>query len=303
LREVPKDVKMKLNLVENKNKNNYLINVMMKCCYKCKIEQNLDNFGNLKSSPDGLRYDCKSCRKKYNQENKQRIQEKNKQYYEENKSAILEQSKRYNEIHRDQILTQRREYRQRPEISEHIKQKNKECLETRKEKIKLRRKTDLNFKISEILRSKFNREIKRNKYSKFLGCDIVFLKKWLAYRFNENMNWNNMGSNWHIDHILPISKFDFSNQKDVCICYHWTNLQPLESKDNMSKSNNILLYDYFNNFISIFRFNTTNTDFIGYQAAFESLQWLRIKTSGTVKMPHMILSEMTDETDNPQPSH
>jgi hypothetical protein len=41
----------------------------------------------------------------------------------------------------------------------------------------------------------------------------------------------------------------------------------------------------------------------GYQAAFESLQWLRIKTSGTVKMPHMILSEMTDETDNPQPSH
>jgi hypothetical protein len=41
----------------------------------------------------------------------------------------------------------------------------------------------------------------------------------------------------------------------------------------------------------------------GYQAVNESLQWLRIKTSGMVKMPHMILSEMTNETDDPQPSH
>jgi hypothetical protein len=216
---------------------------------------------------------------------------------------MLEQSKKYNELHKEQISNQRSEYRKRPDVKEHIKLKNKEYLEIRKEKIKIRRKTDLNFKISEILRSKFNREIKRNKYSKFLGCDIVFFKQWLEYRFNDDMNWNNMGSNWHIDHILPISKFNLQNKNEISICYHWTNLQPLESKDNMSKSNNILLHDYFNNFISVFRFNAINKNFIGYQAVNESLQWLRIKTSGMVKMPHMILSEMTNETDDPQPSH
>ncbi len=276
---------------------------MLKSCYKCKIEQSLDNFGKLKSSPDGLKYECKTCRKKYNQENKQKIKEKNKEYYEENKHKILNQCKKYNETNREKILKQRKEYRQRPEIKEHIKIKNEEYLEIRKEKIKIRRKTDLNFKISEILRSKFNREIKRNKYSNFLGCDVDFFKKWLEYRFNDNMNWKNMGSEWHIDHILPISKFDFTNPNDIKICYHWTNLQPLESKNNMSKSNNILLHDYFNNFISVFRFNATNKKFIGYQAVSESLQWLRIKTSDMVKMPHMISSVMMNEIDNPQPSH
>lgn len=275
---------------------------MSKTCYKCKVEQSLNNFGKLNSSPDGLKYDCKMCRKQYNQDNKEIIKEKNKIYYEKNKNRILIQCRKYNENNKEKISNQKKEYRKRPEIMEHIKIKNEEYLETRKEKIKNRRKTDLNFKISEILRSKFNREIKRNKYSKFLGCDIDFFKKWLEYRFNENMNWKNMGTKWHIDHILPISKFNFSNLNEIRICYNWTNLQPLESEKNMSKSNNILLHDYFNNFISVFRFNTTNKEFIGYQAVSESLQWLRIKNSGMVKMPHMISSFMMNETDNPQPS-
>jgi hypothetical protein len=42
---------------------------------------------------------------------------------------------------------------------------------------------------------------------------------------------------------------------------------------------------------------------IGYQAVSESLQWLRIKTSDMVKMPHMISSVVMNEIDNPQPSH
>lgn len=276
---------------------------MSKKCCKCKLMQSLDNFGNLKSSADGLKYDCKTCRKKYNQETREMKKEKNKIYYEENKEHILIHSKKYNELNKENILIQRKEYRNRPEIKEHVKQKNKEYLETRKEKIKIRRKTDLNFKISEILRSKFNREIKRNRYSNFLGCDIIFLKKWLEYRFNDNMNWENMGKVWQVDHILPISKFNFTNQNDIKICYHWTNLQPLESHHNMSKSNNILLHEYFNNMISVFRFNTINNNFIGYQAVSESLQWLRIKTSDMVKMPHMISSKTTNEMDNPQPSH
>lgn len=275
----------------------------MKKCYKCKIEKENCNFGKLKSSPDGLKYDCKSCRSEYNKQNREHIKIKNKEYYEKNKEILLQNNKEYRILNREKILEQRKEYRNQSEIKEHIKQKNKEYLEIRKNKIKEKRNNDLSFKISEILRSKFNREIKRNKYSNFLGCDIKFLKQWLEYRFTSKMNWDNMGAIWHIDHILPISNFDLTNPDEIKICYNWTNLQPLDKTENIAKSNHIYLHHYFNNLISVFRFNTTNNNFIGYQAVNESLRWLRINASDMVKIPRMISYKNKIEMDNPQPSY
>ena len=58
----------------------------MKICCKCKNEKNLDCFGKLKNSPDGLRYDCKDCRKEYNIKNKEIIQFE--KIIKENKKSI-----------------------------------------------------------------------------------------------------------------------------------------------------------------------------------------------------------------------
>jgi hypothetical protein len=78
-------------------------------------------------------------------------------------------------------------------------------------------------------------------------------------------------------------------------------MQPLEIKENISKSNKLQLHHYFNTLVSVFRFNKTNTQFMGYQAVSESLQWLRKKLSGTVITPHINL-QIVDKMDNPQPS-
>lgn len=275
---------------------------MMKKCYKCNIEKTLDNFGKLSNSKDGYRYDCKLCRKKYRVQNKLYISTKQKEYYLLNKSTLLEKNKNYRINNAETILKQRQQYRNNEEIKKHIKQKNKEYLPIRSVKIKERRKNDNTFKISEILRSKFKREVKKNKYSEFLGCDILFFKKWIEYQFSNDMNWDNIGDIWHIDHVLPINAFDLSNINDIQCCYHWTNLQPLKKKENISKSDKILLHHYFNTFITVFRFNKYNKQFIGYQAVNKSLQWLRIKYSSMVKMPHMKVQN-EPEIDNPQPSH
>jgi len=50
------------------------------------------------------------------------------------------------------------------------------------------------------------------------------------------MSWENYGK-WHIDHIIPISKFNFitSEHLDFKRCWALKNLQPLEAKQNMSK--------------------------------------------------------------------
>jgi hypothetical protein len=278
----------------------------MKICCKCKNEKDLDCFGKLKNSPDSLRYDCKDCRKEYNIKNKETIQIKNKEYYALNKSNLLIKNSEYRILNKQQISEQRQEYRNKEEIKLHIKQKNKEYLAIRKFKIKERRKNDSFFRVSEILRSKFNRAIKRNKYSDFLGCDLQFFRCWIEYRFKSEMNWDNLGKIWQIDHILPINRFDFTINTDIKICFHWTNLQPLYTIENISKSDNIYFHYYFNNFISVFRYNSFNKKFIGYQAVNESLQWLRKTTSGMVKTPHMkIYSDNQDkfEMDNPQPSY
>jgi hypothetical protein len=114
-------------------------------------------------------------------------------------------------------------------------------------------------------------------YFSKLGCDLAFFKKWIEFQFVGNMNWSNLGKVWQLDHILPISKFDFSKENEIQLCFHWTNLQPLSSNENRSKSNKIELHYYFNNLVNVNRFNTFNKQYLGYQNLNESLSWLRTK--------------------------
>jgi hypothetical protein len=294
LLETPKDVKMKNKIFKlnfKQFKNNAISGSMSitKICYKCKLELELTNFGNLKSSKDGYRYDCKQCRKIYRENNKDIIKIKQHEYYCNNKEELLNKNKEYRINNFTIINNQRKEYRNRPEIKEHIKEKYKKYLPIRKEKIKNLRKTNLNFRISEILRSKVHKMIKskRTSYQNIIGCDIETLKKWIEFRFDENMNWNNLGTYWQIDHILPINSFNFVNENEQNICFHWTNLQPLKSDINRMKSDKLELHYYFNNIVNVVRFNSKYKNFLGYQTLNESLKWLRIKTSGMVKIPHM----------------
>ncbi len=274
----------------------------MKICCRCKINKSDDCFGKLSSSPDKLRYDCKDCRRVYRETNKVEINKKLKDYYTANKTTLLDKSKQYRIVNKETISIQRKEYRNRDDIKEHIKNKNREYLPIKKDKIKLKRQTDLKFRLSEILRSKFNRAIKRNEYSKFLGCDIEYFKKWIEYRWDKNMSWENYGEYWHIDHILPINQFTILDNSEIKICFHWTNLQPLQKTENISKSDKMLLHYYFNNLVSIFRFNSFNKQFLGYQAVNESLQWLRKTLRYGKNATYDTHANVCVETDNPQPS-
>lgn len=275
---------------------------MSKKCSKCKNDKPFEKYGKLKCSPDGLRYDCKDCRSKYNLENREHVKLKNLEYYQNNKEILLEKNELYRIENKDTINRQRQEYRNRENVKLHIKAKNKEYLPIRKKKIKEKRQIDLNFKLSEILRSKIHKMLKNKKtsYSKYLGCDIEIFKKWIEFRFDKNMNWENLGEYWHIDHIIPINKFDFSKENDMYICFHWTNLQPLTAFENRQKSDKLLLHYYFNNIINIYRFNKKQAQSMGYETVNESLQWLRLELRYRKNAPYDDVN--TSEIDNPQPS-
>lgn len=108
---------------------------------------------------------------------------------------------------------------------------------------RLQRKTDLNYKIKCILRSRFSEVLKAVKLNKefsvidLVGCDMPILKAHLETKFTGGMSWENHGTFWHVDHIKPCSKFDLSNPDHQRACFHYTNLQPLTAFENISKNN------------------------------------------------------------------
>lgn len=69
-----------------------------------------------------------------------------------------------------------------------------------------------------------------------LGCTPEQLRAHLESLWEPGMSWDNYGFyGWHIDHIMPCSMFDLTDPAQVEECFHYTNLQPMWAKDNISK--------------------------------------------------------------------
>lgn len=74
---------------------------------------------------------------------------------------------------------------------------------------------------------------KKDNTIDYLGCTQAEFYKYISSKMTNIMTLDNI----HIDHIKPVSKFNFSNIDEVYECCHWSNLQPLLATDNLKKSN------------------------------------------------------------------
>ena len=108
----------------------------------------------------------------------------------------------------------------------------------------IKRKTDPHTKIRDNLSLRMRLALKeqnltkRNTTSDLVGCPIPFLKEYLEKKFKKGMTWKNQGRfGWHIDHIVPCSKFDLSDPDQQKKCFNYKNLQPLWATENILKSN------------------------------------------------------------------
>ena len=108
-----------------------------------------------------------------------------------------------------------------------------------------RRSTNLDFRLKDIVRSRFIGALKYQLRSqrkrttsvmKLLGCSIDELKTHLETQFEHGMTWDNHSLvGWHIDHKKPLALFDFTNPEEIGKAFHFKNLQPLWAKDNHAK--------------------------------------------------------------------
>jgi hypothetical protein len=173
-----------------------------------------------------------------------------KKYYEKNKKIINEKCRKYNEKNREKIRKQRKE------SYEKNKKKVKKYIEKNKEKIKKYKKSyrkekyknEPIYRLNELLRHrirdaiKSQSVIKSNRTIKLLGCNIEFYKDYLEKQFDSEMTWKNQGTYWVIDHIVPISSFDLTQESDQLLAFNWSNTRPLEKNKNLEKGDKFEVY-------------------------------------------------------------
>jgi hypothetical protein len=205
-----------------------------KYCPKCNQEKNIIEFDININRKGGLSYCCKLCKKIYN-----------KLIYITKKEIYNMNSRNYYKNHSKEIIESKKLYRKINKIK--IREKAKLKYQKNKEKILLyeinKRKTDINYRLAGNMRKRLRIVLKSNpKLSttmKLIGCSAEQLKKHLESKFKQGMSWSNYGK-WHIDHILPCASFDLSKPEEQRKCFHYTNLQPLWAKENLSKGNRII---------------------------------------------------------------
>ena len=75
------------------------------------------------------------------------------------------------------------------------------------------------------------------RWESLVGFTIDQLRRHLEKQFTPGMTWENYGTEWHVDHKIPIAVFNFDRPEDIDfrICWSLKNLQPLNATENMKK--------------------------------------------------------------------
>jgi len=204
----------------------------MKNCSKCKINKDDFLFYKNESKTDGLATECKECNKayykKYYENNKEQITKQCNEYYYDNKEQVSLQNKEYQKSNKEEIAAYKKEY--------FIKNK-KRINEYKKKFIKNKRDSEPEFKLISNRRHR-RYMILKNKFNSTkddLGCSPQEWRDYIESKFDSNMNWDNYGSYWELDEIIPCSAWDQSNEIEQIACWNYLNSRPLEKVNNRSR--------------------------------------------------------------------
>lgn len=196
-----------------KAKPNQAIDLQTKVCTKCRTRKNFSEFYKRPEAKDGLRSDCKDCRRSYDQSPKR------KAYHN---SETRKESKRA--------------YDKSPERKEYHKANHR-----------VKRKTKLSFRLRECYKRYCRESLK--SFGMKIDCsylELLGLPSWQDYadyieklfydhpQTGRKMSIKSRGyDGWHIDHIRPISSA--KTEEDMIKIWHYTNLQALWSEANIAK--------------------------------------------------------------------
>lgn len=214
----------------------------MKACKVCNKSYDLTEFHKNKCAKDGLDKRCKNCCKDYKRlhrlENIDKYKERRNKAYlkikdnEDFKRGKAKYDKEYVAKNIDKVKKRIKEWeiRTKPERRR-----------VAREWLNNKRATDLRYKLNTRMSNSIRDGLKSRKSSKswktFVDYTIDDLVKHLESKFTKGMSWETHGLHgWHIDHIVPVSSFDFSKNEDIRKCWALSNLQPLWATTKIAMS-------------------------------------------------------------------
>lgn len=123
---------------------------------------------------------------------------------------------------------------------------NAEKVRGYRKKSKLRYRQTVKGKLCYAMNTRIWKYLKRGikagrRWEDLVGYTADRLKCHLEKQFILGMTWENHGPYWHIDHIIPVSAFNFEKPEDIDFksCWALKNLRPLLAKENLSKWNKL----------------------------------------------------------------
>lgn len=209
--------------------------------------------------------------RRYYLANKERLNEYSRAYAKANREKIYAQvraaynderkaaKKAYYERNRERILQQKQEYfvrkidvinayrtRRKKEISAQNSRwhrENRDKIRPRKREDSRKRSLDPSYRVVAAHRKRIRCALKGlskpDSSERLLGCRFSEFIDYIKAQFKPGMTMDNYGKQWHIDHIIPCSAFDLSNEGEIRQCFHFSNLRPMWAKANMKKGSKI----------------------------------------------------------------
>jgi len=243
--------------------------MITKICNKCNVLKTQEELVKRSGTIDGYRPTCKLCynqykterRKNFSESEKEKVKKYSQNYRKLNYDKLIEKERNYQQINKEKESIRKKKYREenyekclksiqnyKKLNKEKLREKSRNYYQNNKDKRRIyeteKRKNDSLYRITNSIRSRINIFVKSKKINKsnktfeIIGMVPIELKKYLGNLFTEGMTWENYGE-WHIDHIIPLSSAN--TEQEIYELCKYTNLQPLWAKDNLKKSNKILI--------------------------------------------------------------
>lgn len=191
----------------------------MKKCTKCQIEKPFEEFVKHKQFKSGIGSKCKECIKEYSRQRYKTHSNVWKKWSDNNKDKIRINNKKWKENNLEKYIEYQKQYINKWSNDQYI--------------------NNLEYKIQKILRSRLytalKKEYKKTSSKDLIGCTLDELKYYLEKQFTSEMNWENWGLYWEIDHIKQVNTFDLKYFENQQKCFHYSNLRPLEKIENRKR--------------------------------------------------------------------
>ena len=222
------------------------LDVQWKNCLRCKTDRPMDRFP---KRGEGRTSVCKSCvseifKKKY-KENPEPYKIKARIQREKNPERDKKSTNEWRKKNRERFDNKSRLWREaNPSYCQQWRKENPDKVRQTAERSRKVRAGTVIGRLSERMRLSIRKSCVSGKnghsWESLVGYTVSDLKVHLEKKFLPGMSWDNR-SEWHIDHVIPITAFNFISVHDIDFkrCWSLDNLRPLWMKDNIRKHNKL----------------------------------------------------------------